>query len=42
VYRINASNWLLYSVGSDGVDHGGISKGKGASAKGDIFFDSPW
>jgi len=42
VYRPRAANWLLYSVGQDGVDDGGMSASKGLSAKGDILFDSPW
>jgi hypothetical protein len=44
VYRPRAANWLLYSVGQDGVDDAGMPVGKGlsSSAKGDILFDSPW
>jgi hypothetical protein len=42
VYRPRAANWLLYSVGQDGVDDGGVPASRGLSAKGDILFDSPW
>jgi len=44
VYRPRAANWLLYSIGQDGVDDGGVSVSKGlsTSAKGDVLFDSPW
>jgi hypothetical protein len=41
VYRAQGTNWLLYSVGSDGVDDGGKSVGRGLGSKGDLFFDSP-
>jgi hypothetical protein len=40
VYRPEGTNWLLYSVGSDGVDDGGRAAGRGWPAKGDILFDS--
>jgi hypothetical protein len=42
IYRPHSRNWLLYSIGADGVDDGGKPVGRGPSAKGDIFFDSPW
>ena len=42
VYRAQGTNWLLYSVGPDGVDDGGKSLGRGLAGKGDLFFDSPW
>ncbi len=42
VYRPQGTNWLLYSVGPDGVDDGGLPITRGGSPKGDIFFDSPW
>jgi hypothetical protein len=42
IYRPQDTNWLLYSVGPDGVDDGGKPVGRGPAAKGDIFFDSPW
>jgi len=42
VYRPRGTNWLLYSVGTDGVDDGGRPAGRGLSASGDILFDSPW
>ena len=41
VYRPQGTNWVLYSVGADGVDDGGQRVGKGVSAKGDLFYDSP-
>jgi hypothetical protein len=42
IYRPQATNWLLYSVGVDGVDDGGKPVSQGLSAKGDIFYDSPY
>jgi len=42
VYQPHGTNWVLYSVGSDGVDDGGKRVGKGPLAKGDLFFDSLW
>ena len=41
IYRPQGTNWLLYSVGADGVDDGGKRVGKALGAKGDLFFDSP-
>jgi hypothetical protein len=41
VYRAQGTNWLLYSIGSDGVDDGGKPVGRGLGSKGDLFFDSP-
>ncbi len=41
IYRAQGTNWLLYSVGSDGVDDGGKPVGRGLGSKGDLFFDSP-
>jgi hypothetical protein len=41
VYRPQGTNWLLYSVGADGVDHGGKRAQKDSIA-GDIFLDSRW
>jgi hypothetical protein len=44
-YRPQGTNWLVYSVGQDGADNGGKPVGRstaGATAKGDIFFDSPY
>jgi hypothetical protein len=40
IYRPHATNWLLYSIGQDGIDDGGAPAGK-LSTKGDILFDSP-
>jgi hypothetical protein len=42
IYRISGTNWLLYSVGPDGVDDGGRPAGRSASSKGDLLFDSQW
>lgn len=41
-YRPQGTNWLLYSIGSDGVDDGGSPAGRGTSGKGDLLFDSQW
>ncbi len=44
VYQQRGTNWLLYSVGVDGVDDGGKPVGRsisGTVTKGDLFFDSP-
>jgi hypothetical protein len=44
VYRAQGTNWLLYSVGVDGVDEGGKRTGKivfGSGNTGDLFFDAP-
>lgn len=43
IYRPQGTNWLLYSIGEDGVDDGGKRAGPsgfGAVARGDIFYDS--
>jgi hypothetical protein len=42
VYHTQGTNWLLYSVGPDGVDDGGRPVGRGLNSSGDLFFDSPW
>ena len=42
IYRGQGTNWLLYSVGPDGVDDHGKRVGRGPESKGDLFFDSPW
>jgi hypothetical protein len=42
VYRPQSTNWLLYSVGPDGIDDGGRAAGRGWPVKGDILFDSSW
>jgi hypothetical protein len=45
VFRPQGTNWLLYSVGPDGVDDGGksVSKVLGVAVpKGDILLSSPW
>jgi hypothetical protein len=44
-YRPQGTNWLLYSIGEDGVDDGGKPAGRSVSGtvtKGDIFYDSPY
>ena len=44
VCRPQGTNWVLYSVGVDGVDDGGKPAGRSVSgtvAKGDLFYDSP-
>lgn len=42
IYRPQGTNWLLYSVGMDGVDDGGKPASRGFGVKGDIFYDSPY
>lgn len=45
IYRPQGTNWLLYSVGPDGVDDGGKPVGRSVSGvvpKGDLFYDSPY
>lgn len=44
VYRTQGTNWLLYSVGIDRVDDGGVPVGPYSSGttKGDLLFDSQW
>jgi hypothetical protein len=45
VYRSQGTNWLLYSVGEDGLDDGGkrvVRSVPGTVAKGDLFYDSPY
>jgi hypothetical protein len=45
VYRSQGTNWVLYSVGEDGVDDGGqrVSRSvSGTVTKGDLFYDSPY
>jgi len=42
VYRSQGTNWLLYSLGPDGVDDGGSPAGRRVSGKGDLLFDSSW
>ena len=41
-FRSQGTNWLLYSIGSDGVDDGGQAVGSGLPGKGDILVDSSW
>jgi hypothetical protein len=45
IYRLQGTNWLLYSVGEDGADNGGKRLGRpgsGAVTRGDLFYDSPY
>ena len=41
VYRPQGANWLLYSVGSDGVDNGGRPAARGPANAGDLRYDVP-
>lgn len=41
VYHPRGTNWLLYSVGPDGVDNGGRAYDR-SQGTGDIFVDSRW
>jgi hypothetical protein len=38
VYRPQGTNWVLYSVGPDGVDHGGVAIARGSSASVHVGF----
>jgi hypothetical protein len=45
IYRPQETNWLVYSVGEDGVDDGGKRVGRSVSGtitRGDLFYDSPY
>jgi len=45
LYRQQSTNWLLYSVGEDGVDDGGKRASRpvaGTVTRGDLFYDSPY
>jgi hypothetical protein len=45
IYHPQGTNWLVYSVGEDGVDDGGKRVGRSVSGtitKGDLFYDSPY
>jgi hypothetical protein len=42
IYKPRGTNWLLYSVGPDGIDDSGRPAGRGWPVKGDILFDSSW
>jgi hypothetical protein len=44
-YRAQGTDWLVYSVGEDGVDDGGkrVSRSvSGTVIRGDLFYDSPY
>ncbi len=44
-YRPQGTDWLVYSVGEDGVDDGGKRVGRSVSGtitRGDLFYDSPY
>ena len=44
-YRPQGTDWLVYSVGEDGVDDGGkrVSRSvSGTVIRGDLFYDSPY
>ena len=41
-YKLEAGQWLVYSIGPDRVDDGGRPMVKGIIAKGDITYDSSW
>ncbi len=41
IYRPQGTNWLLYSVGPDGIDDGGQPFGATAAGKGDLLLDTP-
>jgi hypothetical protein len=45
IYRLQGANWLLYSVGEDGVDDGGDPVARsfaGAVPKSDLYYNSPY
>jgi hypothetical protein len=45
IYRPQGTDWLVYSVGEDGVDDGGKRVGRSVSGtvmRGDLFYDSPY
>lgn len=42
IYRVEGTNWVLYSVGPDGVDDGGRPTSSSPPATGDLLFDSRW
>jgi hypothetical protein len=45
IYRLEGSNWLVYSVGEDGVDDGGEPVAKpvpGTVPQGDLYYSSPY
>jgi hypothetical protein len=41
IYRPAGTNWLLYSVGSDGVDNEGKPVTRGTSSPGDLLYNAP-
>ena len=45
IYRPQGTDWLVYSVGEDGLDDGGkrVSRSvSGTVTRGDLFYDSPY
>ncbi len=45
IYRPQGTDWLVYSVGEDGLDDGGkrVSRSlSGSVTRGDLFYDSPY
>jgi len=45
IYRPQGTDWLVYSVGEDGVDDGGkrvVRSVPGTITRGDLFYDSPY
>jgi hypothetical protein len=41
IYRTAGTNWLLYSVGWDGVDNGGKTVPRGTNSPGDLLYNAP-
>jgi hypothetical protein len=41
IYRPQGTNWLLYSIGPDGVDNGGKPAARGQPSVGDLLYNAP-
>ena len=41
IYRPQGTNWLVYSVGEDGVDNGGRPVARGLMTPGDLLYNLP-
>jgi len=41
IYRPQGTNWLVYSVGEDGVDNGGRPVARGLTTPGDLLYNLP-